>query len=100
LAGESVAGGGTVRVRRGIDTPAWGLRVGIRRLGSKDGGPAVFLGVRAPGAQEPEAFMLGVGETAQVGEHVFAVREIAEDHVVLESLRSPAQAPESPEPPR
>jgi hypothetical protein len=88
----------TVRVRRGIDTPAWGLQVGIRQLRSKDGVPAVLLGVRESGAQEPEAFLLGVGETAQVGEHVLAVREIAADHVVVESL-GPRRSAE-PEPPR
>jgi hypothetical protein len=87
-----------VRVRRGIDTPAWGLRMGIRQLRSKDGAPAVLLGVLGTGAPEPEVFLLGVGETARVGEHVLAVREIAEDHVVVESLggQDPWQSSESP----
>lgn len=73
-----------VEVRRGIDARAWGLRLGIRAIGERDGVRAVHLGVRDPEAAEPEAFTLKVGERAEVAGKSFAVREITPETVVLE----------------
>lgn len=73
-----------VEVRRGIDAKAWGLRLGIRAVGERDGVPAVLLGVRDPEAAEPEALTLRVGEQAEVAGRTLAVRAITADSVLVE----------------
>ncbi|GII79465.1 hypothetical protein Sru01_44470 [Sphaerisporangium rufum] len=79
----------TVKVRRGVDAEAWGMRIGIRRFTGGDGPRAVLLGVRAAGAAEPEAFLLGPGESAEAGGRVLVVREIAAEHVLVASEGEP-----------
>ncbi|MFI6320573.1 hypothetical protein ACIBG8_23765 [Nonomuraea sp. NPDC050556] len=68
-----------IEIRRGVDTRAWGLRLGIRALREN----AVLLGVRDPEADAPEVLTLHVGDVAEVAGRRFSVLEIRPDSVIV-----------------